>query len=314
MHDDDAPLVAAATPQPPRRRGVWLAMVGLLAVAGVGLATRLDGPDSRIQVVTDPAADGPGGATTALLPDDTGGTSHDDLGTASQDGAQASPPPTVAEIRSITTGTPLPVPDPSVRGTIVDPAAYGPLGTARVTLACGDTAETREVTGFEADTTATGAPVLYWSEPAGRLHPLRPGDQFPAGSRLSWAVTGIHLGPWAVDDETDPCGTPVPAPTTPSHYTVPPTSITSPVPGYDQAWTARATLACGDTPGTRRVTSFDATTNGAGTANVMEWDPANGRIRQLAVGDVFPVTHVLSWAIQGVLLGPWPVPQVTDGC
>lgn len=83
---------------------------------------------------------------------------------------------------------------------------------------------------------------------------------------------------------------------------------------YGAQGTARVTVACGDTADTRRVTSFDATTNRAGTAKLMEWDPANGRVRQLAVGDVFPVTHTLSLAIQGVLLGPWPVPRVTDGC
>lgn len=259
-----------------RRLSLALAMIGLLAMAGAGLATRLDRSDSRIQVLTEPASDG--GATT-LAPDDT------------DDG-----------------------PTPSIRGTTVDPAAYGAQGTARVTLACGDTAESREVTAFEADTDTPGPTALYWSEPAGRGHPLQVGDQFPAGSRLSWAIIGVQLGPWPPDTITDTCDTPVPAPTVPTRYTVPPTSVTAPVPGYDQAWTARATLACGDTAGTRRVTSFDATTNGAGTANLMEWDPASGRIRQLAVGDVFPVDHVLSWAIQGVFLGPWPVPQVTDGC
>lgn len=257
------------------RLGLALAMIGLLAMAGIGLATRLDRSSSRSQVLTEPASDG--GATT-LLPDDTGG------------------------------------PTASIRGTTVDPAAYGPQGTARLVLACGDKAGTREVTAFEADTDTPGPTALYWSEPAGRGHPLQVGDQFPAGSRLSWAVVGVQLGPWPPDTVTDTCDTPVPSPTAPDRYTVPPTSVTSPVPGYDQNWTARATLACGDTPGTRRVTSFDASTNGAGTANLMEWDPANGRIRQLAVGDVLPVTHVLSWAIQGVLLGPWPVPQVTDGC
>lgn len=282
MPDDDAPLVAAARPQPRRRVGVLLAMVGLLAVAGTGLATRLDRPSSGIAVATAPP-----------------------------DGDSASSPPTTGEVQSITTGTPLP---PQPRGTTVGAAANGPMGTVRVSLGCGYTAETRRVTAFEADTAANGPAALYWSEPAGRLHPLRVGDQFPAGARLAWAVTGVQLGPWDPDTISDSCTVPGPAPTTPTPYTVPPTSVTAPVPGYDQAWTARATLACGDSAETRRVTSFDATTNGAGTASLMERDPANGRIRQLAVGDVFPVTHVLSWAIQGVFLGPWPVPQVTDGC
>lgn len=284
MPDDDVPLVAAARPQPPRRVGVLLAVVGLLAVAGLGLAMaiRLDRPGSRIEVGADPSG-----------------------------GASATPLPTTGEVQAITTGTPLP---PPPRGTTVDATTNGPMGTARVSLGCGDTAETRQVTAFEADTTASGPAALYWSEPAGRLHPLQVGDQFPAGARLAWAVTGVQLGPWELDTVSDSCTVAVPAPTTPAHYTVPPTSVTAPVPGYDQAWTARATLACGDAADTRRVTSFDATTDGAGTANLMAWDPANGRIRQLAVGDLFPVTHVLSWAIQGVLLGPWPVPQVTDGC
>lgn len=311
MPDDDSPLVAAARPQRPRRVGVLLAIVGLVAVAGAGLATRLDRLSSRIEVGTSPVADPLDGGTTTTLPDDTAGTSHDDLGTASPGGGSASSPPTTGEVQSITTGTPLP---PQPRGTTVGATKNGPTGTARVSLGCGDTADTRKVTAFEAETAADGPAALYWSEPAGRLHQLLVGDQFPAGARLAWAVTGVQIGPWDLDTISDSCATPVPSPTTPAHYTVPPTSVTSPVPGYDQAWTARATLACGDTADTRRVTSFDATTNGAGTANLMEWDPATGRVRQLAVGDVFPVTHTLSWAIQGVLLGPWPVPQVTDGC
>ena len=278
-------------------------MVGLLVMAGVGLATRLDRSDDRIEMGTAPAADAgesTGDSTKASRPAETLGTNHDELGTT----------PAAGEPAPATSGTIVPRP----QGTVFDPSAYGPQGTAEVTLACGDTADTRTVTAFRAEPTSPGTTALYWSEPAGRGHQLQVGDQFPAGSRLSWSIIGVQLGPWTPDRVTDTCTTPVPAPTAPSHYTVPPTSATAPVPGYNQAWTARATLACGDTADTRRVTSFDATTNGAGTANLMEWDPATGRIRQLAVGDQFPVTHTLSWAIQGVFLGPWPVPQVTDGC
>lgn len=310
MPDDDAPLVAAARPQPARRWGVLLAMLGLLAVAGMGLATRLDRSDSRVEGGIGPSADSVDGDATAL-PDDTVGTSHDDLGVAPSGSDPATSPPPTDEVPSITTGTPLP---PQQRGTTVGAAPNGPMGTATVSVGCGDTAETRQVTAFEVEPTPSGPPALYWSEPAGRLHVLQVGDQFPAGARLAWAVTGVQLGPWDLDTISDSCTVAMPASTTPSHYTVPPSSVTSPVPGYDQAWTARATLACGDTADSRRVTSFDATTNGAGTANLMEWDPASGRIRQLAVGDQFPVDHVLSWAIRGVFLGPWPVPQVTDGC
>ncbi|MEZ5407346.1 MAG: hypothetical protein R2761_04925 [Acidimicrobiales bacterium] len=288
MPDDDSTLVAAARPQPPRRRGALLAMVGLLAVAGLGLATRLDRPGSRTEVGAGPSAD-----------DVDGG------------GVGTSAPPTTGGAQSVTAGTP---PPPQPHGTTVDATTNDPIGTARVSLGCGDTAETRQVTAFEAEPAAGGPSALYWAEPAGRLHPLRVGDQFPAGARLAWAVTGVQLGPWDLDTISDSCSLAIPTPTVPPHYTVPPTSVTAPVPGYDQAWTASATLACGDTADSRRVTSFRAVTNGAGPANVMAWDPASGLIQQLAVGDEFPVTHVLSWSIQGVLLGPWPVPQVTDGC
>lgn len=282
--DHDAPQPELATmPGPPaapgggnRRLGVLLAVVGLVAMTGAWSAVRLDRSDNRIEVGAAPPAASAGGTTmTSAGPTD---------------------------------------PAPTVRGTTIDPAAYGPPGTARVTLACGETAETRTVTAFEADTTATGPTVLYWSEPAGRLHELQNGDQFPAGARLAWAVIGMQLGPWAPDDITDACTVPIPAPTTPSRYTVPPSSITTPVPGYDPAWTARATLACGGDATTRRVTSFEPDTNGAGTASLMAWDPATGLIQQLQVGDEFRVDHVLSWAIQGVYLGPWPIPEVTDGC
>lgn len=329
---DDNGTAVSASPSPPLspgpagdpagrrnragRTGVVLAMVGLVVMAGAGMASRLGGSDSRIDLsaaatdVDDGAATGPESSipTTGIPTTDrpvtgspTGGTGLSGTGTP-------------------TSGTGLPgtMADPATpatpRGTTVDPGAYGPLGQARVKLACGDTAATRTVTAFEVDQTADGPVGLAWSEPAGRSHPLQVGDQFPAGSRLSWAIVGIQRGPWPVDTVTDSCDAPVPSPAVPAHYTVPPTSVTAPVEGYDPGWTASATLACGDSGGTRRVTSFQPTTNGAGTALLMARDPATGLIQPLAVGDQFPVDHVLSWSIRGIFLGPWPVPTVTDNC
>lgn len=83
---------------------------------------------------------------------------------------------------------------------------------------------------------------------------------------------------------------------------------------HDPAWGAEVVLACGKTGDTRRVVSFDATTNGAGEARLMYSSPEGGKIYQLEVGGEFDVKYQLLWAITGVFLGPWPVPLVTDGC
>jgi hypothetical protein len=85
---------------------------------------------------------------------------------------------------------------------------------------------------------------------------------------------------------------------------------------FDPQWRADVTLACGPDSDTRTIAVFDANTNDRGAPALYQQQPSGGgfALQPATVGSMVPVDVDLAWSIPGILLGPWRVDSITDGC
>ncbi len=85
---------------------------------------------------------------------------------------------------------------------------------------------------------------------------------------------------------------------------------------FDPAWRSDITLTCGPEPDNRRIAIAAINTNDRGAPALYRQEPSNGGFatEPVEVGSIVEADPDLVWAIQGILLGPWPVDTVTDTC
>lgn len=85
---------------------------------------------------------------------------------------------------------------------------------------------------------------------------------------------------------------------------------------FDPVWRSDVTLTCGPEPQTRTIAVVATNTNNRGVAALYRQEPSNGGFaaEPVSVGSIVGAGVDLVWAIQGILLGPWPVDTVNDTC